>query len=187
MSKIPPWTRDLLKGPRFDIGEHTYGKLQVEGPLGRVIIGRFCSIAAEVTALMVGHRVDWVSTYPFTVLHADWEELAGIHGHPAALGDLHIGHDVWIGHGATLLAGVTIGSGAVIGANAMVTKDVRPYAIVAGNPAREIRRRFTDAETDALLELAWWDWDLERIRSVVPYLVAGDVAALLDAARSLQP
>lgn len=186
MPKTPPWTKDLLTGPRFDIGDYTYGKLQVEGALGRVRVGKFCSIAADVTALMVGHRVDWISTYPFTALFPQWDEIAGHTGHPQNRGDLVVGHDVWIGHGATLLAGVAVGSGAVIGAGSMVTKDVRPYAIVAGNPAREIRRRFVDQEVEALLALAWWDKDLSDIQVLVPHLLAEDVPALLAAAKDMQ-
>jgi hypothetical protein len=126
-----------------------------------VEIGSFCSIAANVTLLLGGgHNTDWVSTFPV-------REAFGLPGrfedHPVYRGPTVIGNDVWIGRDALILDGITIGDGAVIGARAVVTKDVRPYAIVGGVPAREIRRRFTDEQVEALLDIAWWDWPEEQI------------------------
>jgi acetyltransferase-like isoleucine patch superfamily enzyme len=160
-----------------EIGTHSYGTPSVHIdrlPDGRttgrrLIIGPYCSIAGGVQVFLGrNHRVDWISTYPF---RARWD-MPGAYedGHPASKGDVRIGADVWIGDGATIMSGVTIGPGAVIAATTTVTKDVRPYAIVGGNPAREIRRRFDDADVDFLLWLRWWDWPEETIRATVPLL-----------------
>jgi len=152
--------------------------MEVVGRLGRVTVGRFCSIADKVRAIMVGHNVDWISTYPFPAIFKDWPEAAAIEGHPACKGDLVVGCDVWIGHGATLLAGVAVGHGAIVGAGAVVTRDVPAYAIVAGNPARVVTMRFSEKEVARLLRIQWWDWPLEKIRRNVQALCAGDVNAL---------
>jgi acetyltransferase-like isoleucine patch superfamily enzyme len=162
----------------FDIGDHlsmgryTYGKPRIRwygGDTGSVRIGAFCSLADDIVMTIGGnHLVDWPSTYPFRVklglpeAHAD--------GYPGTKGDIEIGNDVWIGRGARILSGVRIGHGAVIGAYAVVTKEIRPYAIVAGNPAREVRRRFTDDQVDAMLAIAWWDWPEKKIIDNVRYL-----------------
>jgi Bacterial transferase hexapeptide (six repeats) len=126
------------------------------------------------------HRPDFVTTYPFSAI-ADWPEAANIEGHPATKGDVRIGNDVWIGLGVTILSGVTIGDGAVLAARAVVTGDVPPYAIVAGNPARIIRRRFADDVIAKLLALRWWDWDQERVRRYIPLLMQPDIAKFLKA------
>ncbi len=141
-------------------------------------MGPFCSVAAGVKVFLGGeHRTDWVSTYPFTEF---WPEVSqGITGHPLSRGDVVIGHDVWIGTEAMIMSGVRIGNGAVIGARAVVTKDVPHYAIVAGNPARVIRNRFSDDVVDRLQRLAWWDWDDKRIERFLPMLLSGDVERFL--------
>ncbi|WP_458097231.1 CatB-related O-acetyltransferase [Roseomonas sp. WA12] len=165
------------------IGEHTYGAPEVRwwGEPARLSIGRYCSIAQGVVIFLGGnHRTDWVSTYPFNSLPA-WPEAAGIGGHPATRGDVTVGSDVWIGEGASILSGISIGHGAVIGARSVVTRSVAPYAIVAGNPARLIRRRFPAHVVDALLEAAWWDRTDDEVRPLVPLLMSGDVERLLSA------
>ena len=91
-------------------------------------------------------------------------------GQPTTRGDIKLGNDVWVGQGVTILSGVTVGHGAVIGAKAVVARDVRPYVVVVGNPAQEVRRRFPDDQVEAMLELAWWDWPLEKILEHVPEL-----------------
>jgi acetyltransferase-like isoleucine patch superfamily enzyme len=172
---------EALASGRVSVGAHTYGSFTVHvgpGDRARVRIGAYCSIAAGVE-LMVGgnHRADWISTYPFRVV---WEMPgAWADGHPRPESDIEIGNDVWIGAQALIMPGVKIGDGAVIGARAVVTKDVRPYAIVGGVPAREIRRRFTDEQVDALIALGWWDWPQEKLRAHVDLLCSSDVAGLL--------
>ncbi len=123
------------------------------------------------------HPVEWVSTFPFRAAF----HLPGAleDGCPASKGDVVIGHDVWLGAGATNLSGVCIGNGAVVGAETVVSKDVRPYAIVVGNPAREVRRRFGDDEIERLERIAWWDWPIEQIVANVHLLSSAEIVAFL--------
>ncbi len=172
------------KYPQYEIGKGTYGSPEIlswnEGATLR--IGAFCSIAAGVKILLGGeHRVDWVTTYPFSML---WKKGHHITGHPKTKGDVIIGNDVWIGSEAVIMSGVKIGDGAVIGIRSVVTKDVAPYAIVAGNPARLIRKRFDDATIQHLLELKWWNWTNERIEEMLPLLLSSDLDAFITGARS---
>lgn len=131
------------------------------GDTGRVIVGPFSGIA-DGTHFFTGslHHVEWVTTF---ALRAQWGLPNADEDRPFSRGDIVVGADVWIGYGATVLSGVTIGNGAVIGAGAVVAKDVRPYAIAVGNPAREIRRRFDDAQVEALERIKWWEWPDEKI------------------------
>lgn len=162
------------------VGRHTYGQEQISvrhwGEPASLSIGSFCSIADRVTVFLGGnHRLDWVTTYPFPALAERWEGAREISGHPSTNGDVRIGNDVWVGSNVTIMSGVTIGNGAAIAANSTVTRDVEPYAIVAGNPARLLRHRF-DPETIAKLQaLAWWDWDDERIEANLELLCSPDV------------
>lgn len=183
------YTNEKLVGPHYEIGEYTYGTPTPMswGSESRLRIGKYCSIASNVQIILGGgHRLDWVTTYPFPPLSCDWPEAEGITGTPASRGDVVIGNDVWIGHGATILSGVRIGDGAVVGAMAVVTKDVREYAVVAGNPARLVKRRFDDATIAQLLELRWWDWPVERVRSNIRLLCSDHLQEFL-AAQSQRP
>lgn len=169
---------------RATIGPHTYGEFSISvgrGERARVHIGDYCSIAYGVKFFIGGnHRPDWVSTYPFRVL---WGMPgAWVDGHPRPEGDITVGNDVWIGNESLILPGVTIGDGAVIATRAVVAGDVRPYAIVGGIPACEIRRRFSDEQVEGLLRLRWWEWPEERIRAHVDLLCSPDVDALLATA-----
>ncbi|MBN2212543.1 MAG: CatB-related O-acetyltransferase [Sedimentisphaerales bacterium] len=161
------YTRDALAGKGYDIGEHTYGRPRVHAwgeEKATLKIGRFCSIARHVSILLGGnHHAGRISTYPFGKFPDRWPGAAASGDISYSKGDVIIGNDVWIGEGAVILSGVTVADGAVIGAHAVVTKDVEPYAIVAGNPARVIRKRFDDNTIARLLEVKWWDWPEEKI------------------------
>jgi virginiamycin A acetyltransferase len=128
----------------------------------KLIIGKFCQIATGVRFIMNGsnHAMNAVSTYPFKVFGGEWAKTPM---DARSKGDTIIGNDVWIGNSATIMQGVKIGDGAIIGTNSLVTKDVEPYTIVGGNPAKEIRRRFDDETIKFLLALKWWDWSVEKI------------------------
>jgi acetyltransferase-like isoleucine patch superfamily enzyme len=176
------YTKDQPGNQHYDIGGHTYGKPKIydwkDGT--KLSIGKYCSIADDVVILLGGnHRVDWLTTYPFPAVEG-WPEAMEIKGHPASKGDIVIENDVWIGYGATILSGVKIGNGAVVGARAVVTKDVPPYAIVAGNPAKIIKLRFSKREIKALLNLSWWNWSEEKIRAEVQHLCSADIRSFID-------
>lgn len=170
--------------PRVAVGRFTYGspRFMLWTPDERIGIGAFCSIANDVTIFGGGeHHGEWVSTFPVRI--AFGLASVGEEQNPTSKGPTTIGNDVWIGHGATILSGVRIGDGAIIGARALVAKNVEPYQVVAGNPARPFKKRFTDAQIRALCEIAWWDWPLERIREHADLLNDSDVDAFIARAR----
>lgn len=152
------------------IGEFTYGEELLireyhEG--ARLVMGKFCSISDSVTIFLGGnHRVDWATTYPFGHVYSEIFSNYKALETPCTKGDIIIGNDVWIGSGATIFSGITIGDGAVIAGYSIVTKNVPPYAIVGGNPARLIRYRFEQEIIDLLLELRWWDLEIEKIKYI---------------------
>lgn len=134
-------------------------------------IGAFCSLASNINIFLGGnHRTDWVSTFPFGHIYQDELGGSGILGHPSTKGDVIIGNDVWIGFGVTIMSGIHIGDGAVIAANACVVKDVAPYNIVGGNPAKSVKQRFENDIIDILLRLRWWDLPLEDIKKITKIL-----------------
>ncbi|WP_186400547.1 type B chloramphenicol O-acetyltransferase [Stappia sp. P2PMeth1] len=146
----------------------------------RLVIGSFCSIGTGACFMMAGnqgHRMDWISTFPFFFMPEE-PAFADAENAYRPAGDTVVGNDVWIGAEAMIMPGIRIGHGAMIGSRALVTKDVAPYTIVAGNPAREIRKRFSDEEIAMLLEMAWWDWPIERIGREMRALCSGDIARL---------
>ncbi|NDK33928.1 type B chloramphenicol O-acetyltransferase [Rhodovulum sulfidophilum] len=146
----------------------------------RLVIGSFCSIgsgAAFVMAGNQGHRNDWISTFPFYWM-SEVPAFEGAENGYRPAGDTVIGNDVWIGSEAIIMPGVTIGDGAVIGTRAVVTRDVEPYAIVGGNPARIIRKRFGDDRIALLLDLRWWEWSDDQLRVAMPILTSGNVERL---------
>lgn len=172
--------------PEYQFGKFTYdAHLQVYswGEGATLKVGAFCSLAAGVQIFLGGnHRIDWVTTYPFNVL---WQAGQGIEGHPATKGDVIIGNDVWVGSQALILSGVTIGDGAVVGARAVVTKDIPPYSIVAGNPARIIRQRFDEKIVEKLLKIQWWNWEDAQIEEFIPLLLDSDIETFIIAAEML--
>lgn len=142
----------------------------------RLIIGKFCSIACGAKFLFnsANHAQASLSTYPFPIFFEEWDLDPG---HVADAwdnkGDIVVGSDVWIGYEAVILAGVTIGDGAIIGARAVVTRDVPPYTIVGGIPAKAIRRRFDERTVEALQKLKWWEWPVEKIRRHIADIQSG--------------
>ena len=164
----------------IDVGDFTYGNPYIRycDAGKRLTIGKFCSIAYNVTIMLGGnHRYNWCTTYPFSVL---MQEFSYIDGHSASNGDVVIGNDVWIGSDVKIMSGVTIGDGCVIAANALVTKDVSPYTIVGGVPAKKIKDRFTPDITKKLLEIKWWDWDKELIYKAIPLLQSSSFEKLFE-------
>jgi acetyltransferase-like isoleucine patch superfamily enzyme len=163
------------------IGKYTYGNphFKIWGEEERIEIGAFCSIAEEVVIFGGGeHRTEWASTFPLRIAFED--RLAGIDGHPTSKGTTKIGSDVWIGFRSIILSGVTIGDGAVIGAGSVVSRDVMPYAIVAGNPAKLIRYRFNEDCIKKLLDLKWWEWDTNKIQENISILSSNNLNSLFQ-------
>jgi acetyltransferase-like isoleucine patch superfamily enzyme len=149
-----------------------------KGDTGRVFVGNFVSIAHGVECYSGGlHRTEWVSQYGLRAML----DLPGAYedGFPHGRGDIHVGHDAWLAQGSIVMSGVTIGPGAVVATRAVVTRDVAPYAIVGGVPAKQIGQRFDDEQVRALLRIAWWDWPLETIKERVDLLSSPDVDAFI--------
>ncbi len=170
--KQPSW-KEL-----YEVGVGTYGEPTVLhwGEPATLKVGAYCSIADGVKIYLGGnHRVDWITTYPFTEFR---ESAQKISGHPSTKGDVIIGNDVWIGGDAKILSGVSIGNGAVIGSSAVISSNVAPYSIVAGNPAKQIKMRFTEEDITILESLQWWLWNDAKLDSAMPYLLQGEVRAL---------
>lgn len=180
-TNTPLYTKDVL-GSQYAIGDFTYGipTIMHWGENATLKIGKFCSIARDVTIFLGGnHRTDWVSTYPFNVLCGAFPNAKNIIGHPVTKGDVSIENDVWIGYRATILSGVSIGNGAVIAANAVVTNDVPPYAVVAGNPAQIVKYRFSAETIDSLQKIQWWNWPIEKINSNVRKICSSDMDSFI--------
>jgi chloramphenicol O-acetyltransferase type B len=169
------------KYPQYDIGRGSYGDLSVldfgEGATFRM--GAYCSVARGVQVFLGGeHRTDWVTTFPFSALDP---RFANIKGHPRTRGDVTIGNDVWLARDAKVMSGVSIGDGAVVGAGALVTRDVPPYGVVAGNPATLLRHRFEPHIVARLLDIAWWSWPQSRIDAATPSLLNTDIEGFIAA------
>lgn len=170
---------NLPKRPNVEIGEYTYYSDNSESPenfyekiehhyefLGdKLIIGKFCAIAEGVKFIMNGanHRMDGITTYPFNIFGSGWEKVTPTRDQLPFKGDTIIGNDVWIGQNVTIMPGVKVGDGSIVASNSTVTKNIEPYTIYGGNPARLIRKRFSDEKADFLLKLEWWNWDEDKI------------------------
>lgn len=181
----------LIKAGRLTIAPHTLGYslptiVHFMHDDTHLTIGDYCSLSTDATIYLGGrHATDYVTTYPHRIL---WRmEGAGADGFPTPTGDTWIGADVWLCPGARVLSGLRIGHGAIIGAGAIVTKDVPDYAIVAGNPARVLGYRHSEEQRSALLEIAWWDWPEEEVRSAVPLLASPDIDGFISYARTRFP
>ena len=205
MTKIYPRTGDkqtvylnaVIKDPQIAVGDYTIYNDFVADPLlfeknnvlyhypihrERLIIGKFCSIACGTKFLFncANHTLKSLSTYTFPLFYEEWElEKSNITTAWDNKGDIVIGNDVWIGYKAVIMAGVHIGDGAIIAARAVVTKDVPPYTIVGGTPAKEIRKRFDAEVIEQLLILKWWDWSTDKIHQCLPYIAEGKLDELL--------
>lgn len=205
MTKIYPRTGDkqtvylnaVIKDPQIEVGDYTIYNDFVADPLlfeknnvlyhypihrEKLIIGKFCSIACGTKFLFncANHTLKSLSTYTFPLFYKEWElEKSNITTAWDNKGDIVIGNDVWIGYEAVIMAGVHIGDGAIIAARAVVTKDVLPYTIVGGTPAKEIRKRFDAEVIQQLLKLKWWDWSADKIRKCLPYITEGKMDELL--------
>ena len=193
------YLKAVVKNPDIVAGDHTIYNDFVHDPADfernnvlyhypvngdRLLIGKFCSIACGTKFLFnaANHSLDSLSTYPFPIFFEEWglpSDSASISQAWNDKGDIVIGNDVWIGFEAVILAGVTIGDGSVIGSRAVVTKDIPPYTIAGGVPAKPIRKRFSDDVAARLQELRWWDWDEEKIRRNIPAIQSGDIDALI--------
>jgi acetyltransferase-like isoleucine patch superfamily enzyme len=164
-----------LSGHKVKIGAYSYG-FEDTGILSwneniEISFGRFCSVASGLKLYCGGnHRVDWISTFPFGHIHTRFIKVLPVNGTPSTNGNIAIGNDVWIGRDVTILSGITIGDGAIIASNAHVVKDVEPYSIVGGNPAKVIKMRFEPEQIKFLLQLKWWNFPIEQIEKIVPYL-----------------
>ena len=192
------YLKNVVKDPAIEVGEYTIYDDFVNDPRDfqrnnvlyhypecnhdKLKIGKFCSIACGAKFLFnsANHTMRSLSTYPFPIFYEEWEH--GIWADKAwdNKGNIVIGNDVWIGYEAVILAGVTIGDGAIIGARAVVTKDVPPYTIVGGVPAKFIRKRFSDDTTNELLSMRWWDLPPEKILERIKCIQTGNIAALKD-------
>ncbi len=174
---------DYVRDPRDFQKNNVLYHYPVNGD--KLKIGKFCSIAcgAKFIFTSANHKMASLSTYPFPIFFAEWGlDAKNIRDAWDNKGDIVVGSDVWIGYEAVILSGVHIGDGAIIGARAVVTKDVAPYTIVGGVPAKPIRRRFDDETIEKLESLRWWDWDTEKIRACIPAIQSGDIAALEEIA-----
>lgn len=180
------FVKPAIQNPNIVVGEYTYfADRDFESHVthhydfngDKLLIGKFCQIAADVEFVMNGanHQMNAVSTYPFYIF-GGWEQPTPDKTKMPLKGDTVVGNDVWIGQNATILPGVHIGDGAIIGCNSTVASDVPPYTVVAGNPAKPLRKRFDDELIDLLLRLRWWDKPAEEINALIPLLTNSDLA-----------
>ena len=179
------YVKPSVKNPNIIVGDFTYfADKDFEKHVthhydfigDKLIIGKFCQIAAGVEFIMNGanHQMNAVSTYPFYIF-GTWEESAPDKKDLPLKGDTIIGNDVWIGQNVTILPGVHIGDGVIIGANSVVGNNVEPYTIIAGNPAKEIRKRLAPELIEIMEKLKWWDKSIEEINSLIPILTCSDL------------
>ena len=189
------YVKPTVKNPRIIVGEFTYfAGTDFESRVthhydfigDRLIIGKFCQIASGVEFVMNGanHQMNAATTFPFYTLEG-WEMAPPPLSDLPLKGDTVIGNDVWIGQNATILPGVHIGDGAIIGLNSVVSRDVPPYTVAAGNPAREIRKRFDDEMIALLLALRWWDKPIAEINALIPLLTDSDIPSVKDRIREI--
>ena len=190
------YLKNYISSENIVVGDYTYYD-DPEGPerfesnvlyhfpfIGdKLIIGNFCAIAKDVKFIMNGanHKISGFSTYPFQIFGNGWEKVVPKDGDLPYKGDTEIGHDVWIGYEATIMPGVKIGSGAIIASKTVVTSDVPPYSVVGGNPSKIIKYRFDEKTIESLLEIAWWNWDADKITRNLEAIVDSNLSTLKSA------
>jgi acetyltransferase-like isoleucine patch superfamily enzyme len=170
----------------MSVGKYSYGypTIKWNNPNSKLIIGNFCSIAADVTVYLgngFGHDSKFVSTYPFGYIHQSIFTNAR-NNSKNTNGDVIIGNDVWIGENVIIMSGVRIGDGAIIANNSHVVKNVEPYSLAGGNPAKHIKYRFTKNQIDALLKIQWWNWSDEKINRHLDLLTNANIDEFIRAA-----
>lgn len=185
--------KNTVSNPSIIIGDYTYYDDPVDSEnfernvlyhypfMGdKLIIGKFCALATGVKFIMNGanHKLSGISTYPFQIFGRGWEKVTPEFADLPYKGDTVVGNDVWIGYEAIIMPGVTIGDGAIIATKSVVVSDVPPYAVVGGNPAKVIKYRFPEEVIAELLDLAWWNWPIERITECLETITSGDTEAL---------
>lgn len=184
--------KNIIKNPNIVVGDYTYYddfetvdnfeknvKYLFDFIGDKLIIGKFCMIASDVTFIMNGanHLNEAITSYPFAIFGKDWAKAMDGKTYPTK-GNTTIGNDVWVGYGATIMPGVKIGNGAIIATKSVVTKDVEPYSIVGGNPAKEIRKRFSKEDIETLQQIEWWNWSIEKITENTQNLTSNNIEAL---------
>ena len=190
------YLKNVITNPNIEVGDYTMYHDFVNDPTkfeqnnvlyhypinhDKLIIGKFCSIACGAKFLFnsANHTLNSLSTYPFPLFYEEWElDPKNVAESWDNKGNIIIGNDVWIGFEAVILAGVTIGDGAIIGARAVITKDIAPYTIVGGVPAKPNRKRFDDQIITTLLKMKWWNWPVEKITQNIQAIKSGDIAQL---------
>lgn len=190
------YLKSVITNPNIEVGDFTFYNDFVNDPKDfeknnvlyhypvnhdKLIIGKFCSIACGAKFLFnsANHAMHSLSTYPFPIFYEEWEHGIKVDKAWDNKGNIVIGNDVWIGYEAVIMAGVTIGDGAIIGTRAVVTKDVPPYTIVGGVPAKPIRKRFSDTVINKLLEIQWWNLPPEQIGKYIQDIQEGNIDALI--------
>lgn len=191
------YLKNVIKNPNIIVGDYTIYNDFVNDPRDfeknnvlyhypinkdKLIIGKFCSIACGTKFMFTSgnHSLKSLSTYTFPIFFDEWNlDVKNITSAWDNKGDIVIGNDVWIGYEAVIMPGVKIGDGAIVGTRAVVTKDVPPYTIVGGVPARPIRKRFDDETIEKLLKIKWWDWDKEKIEKNISVIQSGEIDKLL--------
>ena len=169
------------------VGIGTYGaeniKVQEYNQNTKISIGNYCSIASNILMVLGGnHRYDRITTFPFNILYGYG---SGKIGDGYSNGDILIGNDVWIGTNVTIMSGVNVGHGSIIAAGSHVVKDVPPYAIIGGNPAKLIKYRFTEDVINTLLNIQWWDWPLEKIKENADLMLDSDILPFINKFNSI--
>ncbi|MCI1930840.1 MAG: CatB-related O-acetyltransferase [Clostridia bacterium] len=190
------YLKNIIKNPNIIVGDYTMYNDFVSDPMqfeknnvlyhypinnDRLIIGKFCSIAcgAKFIFTSANHTLKSLSTYPFPIFFEEWDlDKKNVKSAWDNKGDIVIGNDVWIGYEAVILSGIHIGDGAIIGARAVVTKDVPPYTVVGGIPAKEIKKRFSKETINKLEQIQWWNWSFDKIQKFLPFIMNGEIENL---------